>query len=268
MGLTRLQRIAYTLRKFHLLQMADLFWFCRLYWLSRNANNQFMKKHPGVPVPPAMVLYDILGNCDLSGYYYSGLEQARDISAIITAERPGQPLNILEWGCGPARVLPHMSASDGAAWELWGSDYNPRSISWCRQHWPENHFLLNGLEPPIPAGNELFDVIYCVSVFTHLSEVRHYQWIEEILRLLKAGGLFIGTFHGDAFRDHLTQEEQRRFDRGNLVIRDKIREGKKDFTAYHSDNFVRSLLTPFDTVKKRDSLDGLHQTVWTGCKKV
>jgi SAM-dependent methyltransferase len=266
MSLTPLQRFAYVLRKMHLLHLADLFWFLRLYWLNRKANTLFRKQHPDVPVPPPMMLYDILGSCDLSGFYLSGQEHAHEISRIISAERPEKFLRILEWGGGPARVLQHLNSPDDYSWDLWGSDYNLQSISWCQHNWSDIHFIHHELEPPIPVENEFLDVIYCISVFTHPSEASHHQWVTEILRLLKPGGLFIGTFRGEAFRDELTNEEQLRLDCGELVIRDKIREGKKDYSAYHSDDFVRQLLVPFDVVKKLDMVTGFRQEVWAAIK--
>lgn len=266
MSLTPRQNLAHKLRKLHLLQLVDFFWFLRLYGLSRKGNNRFRKRYPDVPVPPLMMLYDIQGNCDLSGFYSSGQEHAHEISMIISAEHPGQFLKVLEWGCGPARVLQHLKAVNGGTWELWGSDYNPDTITWCQQNWPEIHFSLNGLEPPIPAEDGFFDAIYCISVFTHLSEERHHQWIAEILRLLKPGGLFIGTFHGEAYRGDLTHDEQLRFDSGELVVRDKIREGKKNYAAYHCDSYVRQLLAPFNEARKMETT-AFRQTVWTASKK-
>jgi SAM-dependent methyltransferase len=114
--------------------------------------------------------------------------------------------------------------------------------------------------------SESFDVIYCISVFTHLSEPLHYQWVEEILRLLKPGGLFIGTFHGDRYRDHLDPDEQKKFDDGELVVRDKIREGKKNFASYHGNRFVQNLLSPFSSCWCIDEA-GLQQTVWCALKE-
>lgn len=266
MALTPLQRLAHLLRKMHLLQLADRIWFIRLFCSNYKENIKFKSEHPGMPIPSPTALYDVQGNCDLAGFYNSGQEHACEISKIIFAERPGESLKILEWGCGPARVLQHLNATNGDSWELWGSDYNLRSISWCQQHLPDINFIHNELEPPIPAENVSFDVVYCISVFTHLSEVRHYQWINEIYRLLKPGGLFIGTFHGVAFRDNLTDEEQRLFDCGELVIRDKVQEGKKDFSAYHCDNFMNRLLAKFEVNKKLNNVKGFRQTVWTAIK--
>lgn len=267
MSLTPLQRLTFTLRKMYALQLADFFWFLRLYWLNRPANAQFRTNFPRVPVPPPAMLYDILGSCDLTGFYLSGLDHAKEISKIISVEKPGKSLKILEWGCGPARVLPYLNSSDGCDWDLWGSDYNPQSISWCQRHWSNIHFIHNGLEPPIALDDGQLDVIYCISVFTHLSEARHYQWITEILRLLKPGGLFIGTFHGEEYRYQLTADELERFNSGDLIVRDKIREGKKNYGAYHCNDFVLRLLAPFDVVKKLDTTGGFRQSVWTAIKK-
>lgn len=268
MGLTPLQRLAHQLRKIHLLQAADVFWFARMYLKSRASNGTFMRQHPHMPVPPKLMLYDIQGNCDLGGFYYSGKESALEIARLIRDQHPaaGEPLRVLEWGCGPARVLQHLHSLSGAEWELYGSDYNPETIDWCRRHFPGITFLNNGLHPPLGLESGSVDVFYCISVFTHLSEASHQLWISEIDRVLKPGGLFIGTFHGAAFRDQLTLDEQQVFDSGKLVIRDKITEGKKNFSAYHSDSAVRWLFGRFDCVTKQAVGECFRQTLWTAKK--
>lgn len=266
MALTPLQRTANILRKIYLLQLADFFWFIRLYLSAYKENNEFRKQYSNVPVPPALMLYDIQGNCSLSGFYHGGLSHAHEISQIISAEKPQKTLNILEWGCGPARVLRHLKSPDGSDWRLWGADYNVHTVSWCKEHWPTINFLQNDLVPPIPAENDFFDVIYCVSVFTHLSKELHQQWINEVIRLLKPGGLFIGTFHGEEYRTDLTRDEQLVFDSGELVTRGKTREGKKNYGAYHCDSFVKQLLAPFKEARKLDTFSG-RQTAWSAIKK-
>jgi len=264
--LTVLQRTAFLLRKIHLLQFADYFWFLRIYWLNYKTNSRFKNEYPEAFVPPSLVLYDIQGNCNLFDYYIGGQKQALEISKIISNERSDQSLKILEWGCGPGRILQHLGSPDGGSWELWGSDYNPHSILWCQQHFPKINFIHNDLEPPIALEDSSFDVIYCISVFTHLSEARHYQWINEISRLLKPGGLFIGTFRGEWFRKDLTCDEQLQFDKGEMVIRDKIKEGKKDYAAYHCDNIVIKLLSSFRTSRKLSTATNFVQTVWLASK--
>ena len=265
MSLTVRQRASIVLRRFWLLQLADQLLYFFLRFRLRKSNSIFRCKNPDVRIPPASILYDILGTCDLTGFFQSGCEHANALAGIINKHQPSGLLQILEWGCGPGRVLQYLQSPSESVWELFGADYNPRTIDWCRANLPQIRFFLNDLAPPIPAEAASFDVIYCISVFTHLSESLHYQWIEEIMRLLKPGGLFIGTFHGERYRDHLEPEEQRKFDSGSLVVRDRIREGKKNFAAYHADDFVQSLLSSFTTVWSQEE-PGFQQTVWCGIK--
>lgn len=265
MGLTTRQRCAHILRRLWLLQPADHLYFLWVLLRQRASNRAFHEKHPDVPVPPMSILYDIMGTCDAAGFYESGREHARYIRDIICRTHAGKPLKILEWGCGPARVLQHLQSPSEECWELYGADYNPRTVGWCRANHQQIVFYNNNLEPPLQAESASFDVIYCISVFTHLSEALHYQWVEEIRRMLKPGGLFISTFHGDNYRIRLSPEELKRFDNGELIVRDRIREGKKNFTAYHGERFVEKLLSPF-SARWRVDQPGFQQIVWCALK--
>jgi ubiquinone/menaquinone biosynthesis C-methylase UbiE len=259
------QRLAEILRPLRLLGLADFFLYLQLRWRFRGSNQRFLAANPQAPVPPPAILYDILGTCDLAGFHSGGRQHAAEISRIIAEQAPGRPLRILEWGCGPARVLPYLSAPDGSLWERHGSDYNPKTIAWCRQKLPQLTFHLNQLGPPIPVPDASFDVVYCISVFTHLSEERHHLWVAEMQRLLKPGGLFIGTFHGAYYRSQLSPAEQQGFDEGRLVVRAGVREGKKNYAAYHSDQFVQRLLSPFAKVWQTES-QVFTQSLWCAVK--
>lgn len=260
MKLTLRQKLAAILRTLHLLPMADFAWFLILYLRRRKPDQRFLQEHPNALVPPPMILYDILGQCDLWGYYKSGKDDASEIGRIISLHRNSN-LRVLEWGCGPARVLQHLTSPLGQYWQLNGSDYNPRSIAWCGKNIPDIRFYQNNLHPPIPVQTDSFDVVFCISVFTHLSEQLHLQWIEEIHRVLVPGGLFIGTFHGEKYRNQLTLREQKEFDAGQFVVRGNIKEGKKDYTAFHADEFIHHLLSPFARHWQEPSAV-FRQTVW------
>ena len=86
--------------------------------------------------------------------------------------------------------------------------------------------VYNGSLPPLNISDHSVDVLYCVSVFTHLSENQHNAWLKEILRVLKPGDLFVGTFHGEKCRDRLLASELEAFNSGKLVVRGKIKEVK------------------------------------------
>lgn len=48
-----------------------------------------------------------------------------------------------------------------------------------------------------PFPDSAFDVVYGISVFTHLSRESERFWLAELHRLLKPGGLAVMTVHGE-----------------------------------------------------------------------
>ena len=51
---------------------------------------------------------------------------------------------------------------------------------------------------------ETIDLIYGISVFTHLAEHEQHRWLQEIQRILQPGGIAILTIHGESvfYREH------------------------------------------------------------------
>jgi ubiquinone/menaquinone biosynthesis C-methylase UbiE len=119
----------------------------------------------------------------------------------------------------------------------------------------------------LPFRDAKFDAIYNFSVLTHLSEDLQIAWVRELQRVLKPGGLFACTTHGEAYRYLLvTDAERAAFDAGQLVVQGKYREGRKWFLAIHPESYVRDrLLAGFTDVRRRtaSSEDGMLQDVWT-----
>jgi SAM-dependent methyltransferase len=99
---------------------------------------------------------------------------------------------ILDFGCGWGRVL-RFFLKDVEPDRLWGVDQYKRMIEVCREtiHW--GNFSLIKPAPPIEFADSTFDLIFCFSVFSHLSEDVHRQWIDEFARILKPGGLLVAT---------------------------------------------------------------------------
>jgi SAM-dependent methyltransferase len=160
---------------------------------------------------------------------------------------------VCEWGCGPGRIIRHLPVlAAGNAVDFYGSDYNRASIEWCRTHLPGITFLVNDLAPPLPVDDGFFDLIFCRSVFTHLSASLHDRWIGELRRAVRPGGVVILTTHGDAYRVRLTKQERRRYDAGELVVRTLGAEGRKLYAAFHPPTFVRThLLNALSIVEHR-----------------
>ena len=150
---------------------------------------------------------------------------------------------------------------------LYGTDYNEESVEWCRANLVGITFERNGLSPPLPFTDQYLDCIYALSVFTHLSDARHFEWIAELKRVLRPGGIVILTTHSDAAVDRLLGSELERYKAGQLVVRGQVREGKKWYLAYQPPDFVRNeLLAGWEVVSHAHARMFNTQDVWVARK--
>ncbi len=102
---------------------------------------------------------------------------------------------ILDFGCGAGRVVRHF-AEDATSAEIWGCDIDPPSIDWAKEHLsPPFQFALSQESPPLPFPDSHFDLIYAISVYTHLVD-SWSDWIVEMHRLLRPGGFLVFSFLG------------------------------------------------------------------------
>lgn len=231
------------LRQLRLLDAADMLHYLWLVVRNWKKNRRFRKEHRDYPLPPPAIAFDAYGYVDWKLYHDSGIRHADVLADIINRFFGDRPLSILEWGCGPGRVIRHLQECLKQPCALTGSDINRKSIKWCQANLPAIRFVENGVEPPLPFGAAAFDCIIARSVFTHLSEPMHYAWRDELLRVLNPGGLILLTAHGDLFRNlHLNDEEKQAFDAGRLVVRGGILEGRKWYTAFHPPTFMKNSL--------------------------
>jgi SAM-dependent methyltransferase len=123
---------------------------------------------------------------------------------------------ILDFACGCGRIARWFA--DTPAQRLNGCDYNPTLVEWCERNLPFMRVRKTELEPPLPYPDATFDCLYAFSVFTHLSVELARRWMAEMARVVKPGGLFWFTIHGESYRERLLPEEKIRFDAGDVVV--------------------------------------------------
>ena len=70
----------------------------------------------------------------------------------------------------------------------------------------------------------------------------HYAWFEDLIRVLKPGGVLFLTLHGDAFIEKLTDSEKELFRNGKLVVKGNTKEGHRTFGAFQPESFVKELI--------------------------
>ncbi|MGE0825140.1 MAG: class I SAM-dependent methyltransferase [Candidatus Binatia bacterium] len=195
-----------------------------------------------LPLPPPELIALVTGMPQVQPFYWSGLLGARCIRGLLNKNGVvvDQCRAILDFGCGCGRIMRHWNTLAGP--ELFGTDYNPYLVHWCQTALPFASFSTNTLTPPLAYVNEQFDLIYTISIFTHLEEPLQIAWMQELTRLLRPGGLLFLTVHGSTHLHRLSEEQQRNFRAGKLVFSQPELSGSNHCATYHPEAYVRKVL--------------------------
>ncbi len=253
------QNISLFLRSTGLMKASD---YLRFLWIrrkNRRDNLAFRREYPDVVLPPDYLMYESF-MLDYSRYYLNGRKTAEWLVGLAGRHADLSGASVLDWGCGPARVVRHLPEFlPGAV--LYGTDYNRQSIAWCSNTFSNIWFHTNDLMPGLVYEKDMFGLVYGISIFTHLSEEGHRAWLKELIRVLQPGGILFLTLHGSGFRDKLTAHEALDFDAGRLVVRGQVTEGHRTFAAFHPEPWVREWTTGLTTVEHIPGKGG-EQDVW------
>ena len=257
------------LRKLGLTKIADSLRMHFYHWKNREKNDQFQRANPSFALPPDEIMYETF-KLDYQKYFESGEATAKWLIELYQQSRDVKPRTVLDWGCGPGRVVRHLPDLLPESSLIIGSDFNEATISWCKKNIVGITFLENKLDPPIELRGDEIDFAYAISVFTHLSLARHESWIKEIFRVLAPSGIFIFSTQGKIFNKILTKKEKRVFAQGHLVVRTADQEGRRTFSAFHPPDYLRAILGDFEIV---EHIEGVfkrgqpQQDIWIVKKK-
>lgn len=236
------------LRSVGLIKLADSLRFLLMKWKNSPDNRRFKQEYPDIALPPDYLLYEA-HQIRYRSYIDYGKTNAARLIAMFEQFLELKGKRILDWGCGPARIVRHLPGLIPGN-EIHGCDYNRKSISWNRENIPGVEFSANEINPPLTYDDDYFDAIYGISIFTHLSEENHVNWIAELYRVSKIGAIVIVTTHGDAYREKLTGTEQKLYDQDQVVIQGQTVEGHRTFAAYHPPSWFRNLVkTKFEVLE-------------------
>ena len=122
-----------------------------------------------------------------------------------------------------------------------GCDYNGELVEWCGANLPFLRATVNGLKPPLPYVGGSFDLVYALSVFTHLHEDLQRGWRDELHRVLAPGGLLLVTTHGRSYLPRLSDADRTRFERGEQVVQGAEFLGENLCITYHPEASARAL---------------------------
>jgi SAM-dependent methyltransferase len=163
----------------------------------------------GTPFPP-LPLANRVGSLESArdpyGYYDDLGRKARDqILAVLPPDWSFEGKRVLDFGCGAGRTLRHF-LREAATAEIWGCDLDAESIEWLEGNLsPPLRVFRNDADPPLPQPDGYFDLIWAVSVFTHLVE-SWSAWLLELRRVLRPDGLLVATFMGEGMSEIIAGE--------------------------------------------------------------
>jgi ubiquinone/menaquinone biosynthesis C-methylase UbiE len=233
-------KISNLLRQLRVIYLTDLIRYFIQKRKNSAINKEFKKNNPDVKLPPDYLIYESF-QINYSKYFTESIDTAKWIKSFFEKYIELKDKKILDWGCGPGRVIRHLPAVIGNGCAFYGTDYNSKSIEWCSQNLPGINFNKNTLKAELPYVDNFMDIIYGISIFTHLSEEMHISWFNELYRTLKPGGIMFLTTQGDNFKVKLTIKELQKYNNGEIVVRGKVKEGHRTYSAFHPEKFMAAL---------------------------
>lgn len=228
------------IEQLNLLPFLEQLNFSREKMKHKKSNRLFKKENPSVKLPPDFYLYETF-NLNYKKFYIEGIPTVKWLLSHIEEFLDIKNISILDWGCGTGRIVRHLPAIAGNSNAYYGCDYNKEYIEWCSENLEEIEFKLNYLSPPLDYKSDFFNVVYGISIFTHLSEKMHYDWMKELTRVLNKNGILFLTTHGVIHSNKLLKKEKILFDAGNLVVHNYKKEGNRLFASYQSPSFFKDL---------------------------
>jgi SAM-dependent methyltransferase len=191
-----------------------------------------------LPLPPLDLMVrvgTVPGQDPADWYLREGVRLQELIEELLPPDWEWENKRVLDFGCGSARVLRHFAPRAGES-EFYGCDIDEPTIGWNKANLsPPFQFLVNELAPPLALVDGSLDLIWAMSVFTHMAE-SWSAWLLELHRLLAPGGILIASFAGEGMWPSLVGEPYCEDRIGMVVFRHW--EGPTAW-AFHSEWWLR-----------------------------
>jgi len=202
----------------------------------------------GIAVPPAKLRHRVHGDLSRDNFLGVGQRVAEELRALTASVgRDWDSFSdVLDFGCGSARVVRDFLKGTKANYT--GTDIDQELIDWCTAKIPQVSWGVNPFMPPMSYADGAFDLVYSISVFTHLNEEFQNAWLGELHRVTRPGAILILTVHGEPFiaKSQLSHSQSAELEQNGFLFvtgttgKRKL-DGLPDFyqTAYHKKEYIQ-----------------------------
>jgi SAM-dependent methyltransferase len=149
----------------------------------------------GLPLPDSPRMLRTTGNDNVTNFRVTGITTAVKLHDVVDSLRRefAGLARVLDWGCGCGRIARFCVDWPGFS----GVDIDADNAQWCKEHLAFGEFLPIGLYPPTPFPDRRFDLIFGISVMTHLAEEVQQQWLAELHRISAPYAIVLLTTLGE-----------------------------------------------------------------------
>ncbi len=193
--------------------------------------------------PPENIQRRIVGGY-FDDFIRSGYRNLDDFE--IALAKQGKKISdfntVLDFGCGCGRIfMPLHRRFPGL--KIYGSDIDSEAIEYCNSYLsPVGEFKVNNHEAPSPFNDNQFDLVYGVSVFTHLPEDMQFGWLKDLHRITKPGAYLLLSVENEKSRVILKGKQIEEFDKkGFFFFEGPLTESLPEFyrTSLHTHEYVK-----------------------------
>ena len=212
-------------------------------WAITATDTVFRRTYYGRTLPPALLRFKVRGTPSGKSFVEIGKRCRDGIVAALNAcgRDPNDFRSILDFGCGSGGTLIWLEEVAPKA-ALRGTDVDADAIAWCRGNLTYAEFDTNDPLPPLRYRDASFDLVYAVSVFTHLDEQFQHEWLRELRRITAPGGCCVVTVHApDTWPTMPVMQRTELESKGHLFVEAAHDDGlfpRWYQTAFHTKRYV------------------------------
>jgi len=212
------------------------------YWVERG-DRQILQQWNISAAPPPALRHRVNGAPSLNSFLQIGRTNCESILKGLNMLGKGLSGSVLDFGCGSGRTLIWLDQRKSPDTRLLGCDVDREAVEWVNRNLGAVA-IVNNHQPPLPYGESSIDILYSISVFTHLSERVQTAWLSEFQRIVKPGGAILISVHSSrsiaklssALRQKLEQHGHLHEDQSYVRARKIV--GAEYNNSYHTREYI------------------------------